>query len=87
MKLLKIFCLLSQYVVFIDEVDHYTFATCVEHWMNNRNQCSHVKFDEDKLQEEEVILKMSDFIKTDYGLGRIGLTDKRHAFTTFCFTL
>ena len=58
-------------------VDQITFASCVEHWINNRHQCSHVKFDEDRLQEEEVILKMSNLIKTDYGLGRIGLTDKR----------
>ena len=47
-------------------------------WNENQAQCSSVKIVNGKLTEEETILKISEQIKTDLGIGRIGLTDKRY---------
>ena len=49
-------------------------------WNENQAQCSSVKIVNGKLTEEETILKISEQIKTDLGIGRIGLTDKRYFF-------
>ena len=49
----------------------------VGRWNENQEQCSSVKIVSSKLMEEETILKISEQIKTDNGIGRIGLTDKR----------
>ena len=49
----------------------------VGRWNENQEQCSLVKVVDSKLAEEETILKISEQIKTDNGIGRIGLTDKR----------
>jgi hypothetical protein len=54
-----------------------TFQIFVCCWEDNQIQCKKVKLEEKTLSEEETILKISTLIKTDYGLGRIGLTDKR----------
>ena len=49
----------------------------MKRWEDNQDQCSTVKIVHSKLLEEETVLKISEQIKTDYGIGRIGLTDKR----------
>ena len=51
----------------------------VGRWNENQEQCSLVKIVDSKLSEEETILKISEQIKTDNGIGRIGLTDKRYS--------
>ncbi|XP_053382269.1 DENN domain-containing protein 3-like isoform X2 [Mercenaria mercenaria] len=61
----------------IEQMTFQIFACC---WEDNQIQCSQVKLGENILLEEETILKVSTLIKTDFGLGRIGLTDKRLFF-------
>ena len=53
-----------------------TFQLFVCCWDDNQIQCKTLEL-EDKLSYDETILKISTLIKTDYGLGRMGLTDKR----------
>ncbi|XP_060558524.1 DENN domain-containing protein 3-like isoform X2 [Ruditapes philippinarum] len=62
------------------EIKQMTFQIFVCCWEDNQIQCKKVKLEENTLSEEETILKISTLIKTDYGLGRIGLTDKRLFF-------
>ena len=60
------------------DVEHGTFTTFVKRWEDNQEHCSSVKIVKSKLMEEETVLKISEQIKTDYGIGRISLTDKRY---------
>ncbi|XP_052249982.1 DENN domain-containing protein 3-like isoform X2 [Dreissena polymorpha] len=58
------------------------FKYLVDFWVENQVKCSQVKIDEGRLADDEVILKVSELIKTDFGLGRMCLTDKRLFFQT-----
>ncbi|KAL4218124.1 Rab guanyl-nucleotide exchange factor [Mactra antiquata] len=58
-----------------------TFEMFVCCWENNRCDCKQLKIIDSKLSDDEMILKVSKYvIKTDYGLGRIVLTNRRIFF-------
>lgn len=61
-------------------VEQGKFQLFVERWHENQQQCNSVKIVNGTLSDEETILKISIQIKTDSGIGRIGLTDKRLFF-------
>ncbi|KAL3889951.1 hypothetical protein ACJMK2_002266 [Sinanodonta woodiana] len=56
-------------------LDPVTFQSCYAIWESNQQINSQGVMLE-HLEENETILKVSEVIKTDYGIGRIGLTDK-----------
>ncbi|KAL5010460.1 hypothetical protein ScPMuIL_012765 [Solemya velum] len=61
-------------------VEQKTFEVFYHCWQHNHFQCGNIQMVNGKLHEEERILKISTLIKTDLGMGRIVLTDKRLFF-------
>ena len=62
-------------------MDQVTFTEFADHWEENAFVCSQIKVGEGRLAEDENILKVSRMIKTDLGIGRLVLTDKRYRQT------
>ncbi|BFZ21197.1 hypothetical protein BsWGS_24236 [Bradybaena similaris] len=61
-------------------VDKYTFDVLRMCYEENLAQCDALVLPNDCLQVSEMILRVSNLIKTDFGMGRIILTDKRLFF-------
>lgn len=62
------------------EIKQITFQIFVLCWEENRRDCTQLLPKAVKLPDE-IILKISRYItKTDFGLGRIFLTNKRYLF-------
>ncbi|KAK6960212.1 DENN domain-containing protein 3, partial [Biomphalaria glabrata] len=61
-------------------VDKYTFNVLKLSYDENQSQCESLQLAEDCLQANEIVLRVSNLIKTDFGMGRIVLTDKRLFF-------
>ncbi|XP_041360445.1 DENN domain-containing protein 3-like isoform X2 [Gigantopelta aegis] len=61
-------------------VDKQTFESFVLCYKENQHLCQNINISHGKLQDQEFILCLSQLIKTDFGTGRIGLTDKRLFF-------
>ncbi|GFN87386.1 DENN domain-containing protein 3 [Plakobranchus ocellatus] len=61
-------------------VEKYTFEVLQLSYEDNQNQCESLALPGDCLQMNEIILRVSNLIKTDFGMGRIVLTDKRLFF-------
>ncbi|XP_060062630.1 DENN domain-containing protein 3-like [Ylistrum balloti] len=57
-------------------LDHETFQAFCLCWQENHEQCMKVMEERD-LQTDESVLKVSSLCKTDFGTGRVVLTDKR----------
>ncbi|CAG5119297.1 unnamed protein product, partial [Candidula unifasciata] len=77
--ILKLFLALShpQRSTYVDKYTFDVFRLCYE---ENLAQCDSLVLPSDSLQASEVILRVSNLIKTDFGMGRIVLTDKRLFF-------
>ncbi|OWF38493.1 DENN domain-containing protein 3-like [Mizuhopecten yessoensis] len=60
-------------------LDHETFQAFCLCWQENHEQCITV-MEERNLQINESVLKVSSLCKTDFGTGRVVLTDKRLLF-------
>ncbi|BFZ11081.1 hypothetical protein BsWGS_14120 [Bradybaena similaris] len=61
-------------------VEKYTFDVLRLSYEENQAQCKALALSDGCLQVNEVILRVSSLIKTDFGMGRIVLTDKRLFF-------
>ncbi|PVD32092.1 hypothetical protein C0Q70_07520 [Pomacea canaliculata] len=61
-------------------VDHYTMEMLYHAYVENEKQCEQLVVPEDFLKSEELLLRVSALVKTDFGNGRIVLTDKRIFF-------
>ncbi|XP_061169944.1 DENN domain-containing protein 3-like isoform X3 [Saccostrea echinata] len=61
-------------------IDQETFASFTHCWKENNKQCLSLNINDDDLLEAECVLKMSSLCKTDYGTGRVALTDRRLCF-------
>ncbi|GFS17507.1 DENN domain-containing protein 3 [Elysia marginata] len=61
-------------------VEKYTFEVLRLSYEDNQTQCESLALSKDCLQNNEIILRVSNLIKTDFGMGRIVLTDKRLFF-------
>ncbi|KAH9496720.1 hypothetical protein Btru_009782 [Bulinus truncatus] len=61
-------------------IDKYTFNVLRLSYEENQTQCESLHLPEDCLQNNEIVLRVSSLIKTDFGMGRIVLTDKRLFF-------
>ncbi|XP_050413893.1 DENN domain-containing protein 3 isoform X1 [Patella vulgata] len=66
----------------INYVDQYTYEVFDLCYMENQKNCLTclASLTDDVLGTDENILQISPLIKTDYGTGRVGLTDKRLFF-------
>ena len=64
--------------IFIADVDQETFEAFCHCWKENNEQCLSLQVDEGAMLESECILKVSSLCKTDFGTGRLALTDKRY---------
>ncbi|XP_069130797.1 DENN domain-containing protein 3-like [Argopecten irradians] len=60
-------------------LSHETFQAFCLCWQENYEQCMKV-MEERNLQTDESVLKVSSLCKTDFGTGRVVLTDKRLLF-------
>ena len=58
-------------------VGPYTLEMLRLAYEENEKQCSKLAVPEGSLRSDECILRVSALIKTDFGNGRIALTDKR----------
>ncbi|XP_071115089.1 DENN domain-containing protein 3-like [Haliotis cracherodii] len=61
-------------------VDQKTLESFVDCHRENQIQCDSLKIRNSKLHQDEYVLKVSGLIKTDFGTGRIALTEKRLFF-------
>ncbi|KAK3087290.1 hypothetical protein FSP39_004285, partial [Pinctada imbricata] len=61
-------------------VDQETFEAFCHCWKENNENCLSLNVDEGMLLESECILKLTSLCKTDFGTGRVALTDKRLCF-------
>ncbi|XP_060592551.1 DENN domain-containing protein 3-like [Ruditapes philippinarum] len=67
-------------IVHTKVVKQATFWKLKRCWDYNRIQCKKIKLERHILSDEETILKISTGCQTDFGYGRIGLTDRRLFF-------
>ena len=58
-------------------VEPYTLEMVRLAYEENEKQCSRLAVPEGILRPDECILRVSALVKTDFGNGRIALTDKR----------
>ncbi|KAK7478037.1 hypothetical protein BaRGS_00030713 [Batillaria attramentaria] len=61
-------------------VDHYTLEMLRLEYEQNEKQCAILAVPDGFLKSDECVLRVSALIKTDFGNGRIALTDKRIFF-------
>ncbi|XP_056012541.1 DENN domain-containing protein 3-like isoform X2 [Ostrea edulis] len=61
-------------------IDQETFASFMHCWKENNKQCLSLGISDEDLLEAECVLKVSSLCKTDYGTGRVTLTDRRLCF-------
>ncbi|XP_059174697.1 DENN domain-containing protein 3-like [Physella acuta] len=61
-------------------VEKYTFEVLRLSYEENQVQCESLSLPDECLQANETVLRVSNLIKTDFGMGRIVLTDKRLFF-------
>nr|KAG5692862.1 hypothetical protein BaRGS_002297 [Batillaria attramentaria] len=66
-------------MVYLD-VDHYTLEMLRLEYEQNEKQCAILAVPDGFLKSDECVLRVSALIKTDFGNGRIALTDKRIFF-------
>ena len=62
---------------FITVIDQETFAAFTHCWKENSKQCLNLGINDADLLEAECVLKVSSLCKTDFGTGRVALTDRR----------
>lgn len=58
-------------------IDQETFAAFTHCWKENNKQCLNLGISDKDLLESECVLRVSSLCKTDYGTGRVALTDRR----------
>ncbi|XP_022325231.2 DENN domain-containing protein 3-like isoform X2 [Crassostrea virginica] len=61
-------------------IDQETFAAFTHCWKENSKQCLNLGINDADLLEAECVLKVSSLCKTDFGTGRVALTDRRLCF-------
>lgn len=61
-------------------IDQETFAAFTHCWKENNKQCLNLGISDKDLLESECVLRVSSLCKTDYGTGRVALTDRRLCF-------
>ncbi|CAL1542255.1 unnamed protein product [Lymnaea stagnalis] len=64
----------------LTHVEKYTFEVLKLCYEENQVQCEALTLPDECLQTNEIVLRVSNLIKTDFGMGRIVLTDKRLFF-------